>query len=300
MSYNFNLFKMKNRIALVVIAAVLFAACNDNKTEKQTSTETTTATVDPKEWKFGAALWTFHTFNFPESLDKVDSAGLKYIEPNTFHKAGPDLKDSVIGQLSPAGIEKLKSMIAAKGLTCESIYIVGDSTVNSWKKQFDIAKQLGVQFVTTEPPLTMWNSIDSLAGAYGIKVAIHEHWRGVSHYWDTDTTLMAIKDHPNFYVCADLGHWPKSGVNPLDAVKKLSGHIIGIHLKDIAAYNDPKLRDVPVGTGVVDFPAIFAELKKQGFNGHIYIERDAEDQPSNLPSVIQTVKYYNEQIGKLK
>ena len=73
-----------------------------------------------------------------------------------------------------------------------------------------------------------------------------------------------------------------------------------MHLKDIAAYNNPALLDVPVGTGVVDFPAIFAELKKQNFKGHIYIERDAEDLPSNLSSVIQTVQYYNEQLGKLK
>ena len=293
-----QLFK-RHPFVLFLCIAMFIAACNDEaKTNKDTDTA---VSVDPaKDWKFGAALWTFHTVNFPESLNKVDSAGLKYIEPNTFHRAGPDLKDSMILQLSPAGIEKLRSMIAAKGLTCESIYIVGDSTIDSWKKQFDIARQLGVEFVTTEPPLNMWNSIDSLAGAYGIKVAIHEHWKGVSHYWDTDTTLLAIKGRPNFYVCADLGHWPKSGVNPLDAVKKLSGHIIGIHLKDIAAYNDPLLRDVPVGTGVVDFPAIFEELKKQGFKGHIYIERDAEEQPSNLLSVIQTVKYYNEQISKLK
>lgn len=288
---------MKIGITLAICIAVTLVACNDSKTpESNSSAQSTAAVVDPKDWKFGVALWTFHTVNFPESLDKVDSAGLKYIEPNTFHSAGPGLKDSMILQLSPAGIAKLKSMIANKGLICESIYIVGDSTVKSWKKQFDIAKQLGVQFVTTEPPLKMWDSIDSLAGAYGIKVAIHEHWKGVSHYWNPDTTLMAINGHRNFYVCADLGHWPKSGINPLDAVKKLSGHIIGIHLKDIAKYNDPTLRDVPVGTGVVDFPAIFAELKKQGFKGNIYIERDAEDQPSNLPSVIQTVKYYNEQI----
>jgi L-ribulose-5-phosphate 3-epimerase len=294
-----QLFK-RNSFALLLCGGLFITACND---EAKTNSDENTAisAVDPaNDWKFGAALWTFHTVNFPESLNKVDSAGLKYIEPNTFHRAGPDLKDSMILQLSPAGIEKLKSMIAAKGLTCESIYIVGDSTIDSWKKQFDIARQLGVEFVTTEPPLNMWNSIDSLAGAYGIKVAIHEHWKGVSHYWDTDTTLLAIKGRPNFYVCADLGHWPKSGVNPLDAVKKLSGHIIGIHLKDIAAYNDPSLKDVPVGTGVVDFPAIFAELKKQGFKGHIYIERDAEDQPSNLPSVIKTAKYYNEQLNKLK
>lgn len=257
--------------------------------------------VNPaNDWKLGVALWTFHTFNFPESLEKVDSAGLTYIEPNTFHKAGPDLKDSLILQLSPAGIGKLKSMIAQKGLVCESIYIVGDSTLQSWKKQFDIAKQLGVRFVTTEPPLNMWDSIDSLAGAYGVKVAIHEHWKGMSHYWNPDTVLLAIKGHPNFGACADLGHWPKSGIDPVEGVKKLGGHIIGVHLKDIATFNDPTLKDVPVGTGAVNFPAVFEELKKQGFKGPIYIERDAEDQPSNLSSVIQTVKYYNEQVNKLK
>lgn len=292
---------LKSHSVVLLLCASLFMASCDDETKTTNESNTTGSATDPaKDWKFGVALWTFHTVNFPESLEKVDSAGLKYIEPNTFHKAGPDLKDSIISQLSPAGIAKLRSMIAAKGLTCESLYIVGDSTIRSWKKQFDIARQLGVEFVTTEPPLNMWDALDSLAGTYGIKIAIHEHWKGTSHYWDTDTTMMAINGHRNFYVCADLGHWPKSGVNPLDAVKKLSGHIIGIHLKDIAAYNDPSLKDVPVGTGVVDFPAIFQELKRQGFKGHIYIERDAEDQPGNLPSVIQTLKYYNEQIGKLK
>jgi len=293
---------MKITIVLLTCLSLAFTACNNNQSAPTSQADSvSTASVDPsKDWKFGVALWTFHTVSFPESLDKADSAGLKYIEPNTFHKAGSELKDSVISQLSPAGINKLKLLIAQKGLICESLYVVGDSTLKSWIRQFEIAKQFGVKYVTTEPPLNMWDSIDSLAGAYGLKVAIHEHWKGFSHYWNPDTTLMALKGHPNFGVCADLGHWPKSGIDPLDAVKKLSGHIIVIHLKDIAAYNDPSLKDVPVGTGVVKFPEIFAELKKQNFDGYIYIERDAEDQPSNLPSVMRTVKYYNEQIGKLK
>jgi len=294
---------MKKIQGLLLFAIGFLPACNNSSQTGDNSSDSTavTSTVDPaKDWKFGVALWTFHTVNFPQSLDKVDSAGLIYIEPNTFHSAGPELKDSMIGQLSAAGIDKLKTLIAQKGLKVESLYVVGDTTMASWKKQFDIAKEFGVQYVTTEPPLNMWDSIDSLAGAYGIKVAIHEHWKGFSHYWNPDTTLMALKNHPNFGVCADLGHWPKSGVNPLDAVKKLSGHIIGIHLKDIAAYNDPTLKDVPVGTGVVDFPAIFEELKKQNFDGHIYIERDSVEVAGNLPSVIQEVKYYHEQMSKLK
>jgi L-ribulose-5-phosphate 3-epimerase len=292
---------MKKSMILFAAIVLLLFACNNSTSVNKNNSSDTTATVNPtNDWKLGVALWTFHTVDFPHSLDKVDSIGLKYIEPNTFHKSGAELKDSAILQLSPAGIDKLKSMIAQKGLTCESIYIVGDSTIGSWKKQFDIAKQMGVRFVTTEPPLTMWDSIDSLAGTYGIKVAIHEHWRGFSHYWNPDTTLMALKGHPNFGVCADLGHWPKSGINPLDAVKKLHGHILAIHLKDIAGYNNPSLVDVPVGTGVVDFPAIFRELKSQGFNGPIYIERDAVEFPSNVPSVKQEIKYYNDQVGKLK
>jgi L-ribulose-5-phosphate 3-epimerase len=194
----------------------------------------------------------------------------------------------------------VKALVTRHNLTIESLYLAGGKTVDSWKKQFDKAKELGATFVTAEPPITMWDEIDSLAGIYGMKVAIHEHWKGASAYWDPDSVLAAIKNHPNFGACADLGHWPKSGVDPLEGIKKLEGHIIAIHLKDIAAFNNPNLKDVPVGTGVVDFPAVFAELKKQGFRGPIYIERDAEDLPSNLPSVIQTIRYYNELLSKLK
>lgn len=293
---------MKRTIVSLAGFLLFFTACNSGQsTDNNSADSKTTSSVDPaKDWKFGVALWTFHDVNFPQALDKVDSAGLTYIEPNTFQSAGPEFKDSIIGQLSMTSIDKLKAMIEQKGLKVESIYIVGDSTIGSWKKQFDIAKEFGVKFVTTEPPLSMWDSIDSLAGAYGIKVAIHDHWKGFSHYWNPDTTLMALKGHPNFGVCADLGHWPKSGIVPLDAVKKLSGHILAVHLKDIAAYNDPTLKDVVVGTGVVKFPEIFAELKKQNFNGYIYIERDSIEPHGNLTSVKQEEKYYNDQVSNLK
>jgi sugar phosphate isomerase/epimerase len=295
--------KTYSRLKLFVLALIAWSVvgCTDQqRAGEQGSDSSTVGSVDPKNWKFGIALWTFHDMNFAEALLRVDSAGIKFIEPNTFHQAGPELKDTLVGKLSPAGLEKLRAMIARRGLTCESVYVVGDSTLQSWAKQFEIAKTLGAKFVTTEPPVSMWDSIDSLAGAYGLKVAIHEHWKGVSQYWNPDTTLLALKNHPNFGVCADLGHFPKSGIDPLEAVKKFDGRIIAIHLKDIAAYNQPVLKDVRVGTGIVNFPAIFQELKRQKFNGHIYIERDSIESPNNLASVQATLKYYNEQIGKLK
>ena len=251
----------------------------------------------PKDWKLGVALYTFNRENFAGQLAKADSAGLKYVEGFTFSKSGPELKDSAMMSLSPAGIGKLKAILGKTDLKMESIYLVGGKTVDAWKKEFEIAKQFNVKYVTAEPPKDMWDSIDSLAGVYGVKLAIHNHWKGTSAYWHPDSTLAALKGHPNFGVCADLGHMPKSGINPVDALKKLQGHIIAIHLKDIAAYDDPKLVDVVVGTGVVDFPAVFKELERQKFNGHIIIERDRQEKPSNLQSVIQTVKYYKTTLG---
>jgi sugar phosphate isomerase/epimerase len=283
---------------LAIAVAICVAACDSNKPGKN---EIPASSDDvTSEWKLGVALWTFHTVDFPESLKMVDSVGVEYIEPNTFHKAGKELNDTLLGELSPYGIDKLKQLVKQHNLKVGSIYLGGGKTINDWKKNFDIAKQFDVKYVTAEPPVDMWDSIDSLAGVYGIKVAIHEHWKGVSAYWHPDSVLAAIKGHQNFGACADLGHWPKSGIDPVEGIKKLAGHIFTIHLKDIAEANNPKLEDVPVGTGIVDFPKVFEELKKQKFNGFIYIERDAQDAPSNVKSVIQTVKYYKEQVAKIK
>jgi len=271
--------------------AAVFASCGSNKTASNPEEEP----ADPSgNLTLGVALWTFHNVDFPESLKMADSAGLKLVEANTFHKAGKELNDSLLGQLSPAGIEKLKGYAQQLGITVGSLYLGGGKTIDDWKSDFEKAKQLGVRFVTAEPPIDMWDSIDSLAGTYGMKVAIHEHWKGVSAYWHPDSVLAAIKGHKNFGACPDLGHYPKSGVNSLDAVKKLEGHIIAVHLKDIAAMNDPNLVDVRVGTGIVQFPEIFQELKRQKFDGYIYIERDSIENPSNVASVTETVKYFNE------
>src|SRR5687767_4526297 len=130
----------------LLFALILFLnACSDEKPAADQEPDPGVAgKVSPAEdWKFGIALWTFHDVNFPESLNRIDSSGLKYIEPNTFHPSGPALKDTLVGRLSASGLDKLKSMIAEKGLVCESVYVVGDSTIQSWAKQFDVAKKLG-------------------------------------------------------------------------------------------------------------------------------------------------------------
>ena len=140
--------------------------------------------------------------------------------------------------------------------------------------------------------------VDSLAGAYNIKVAIHDHPKP-NVYWSPDSVLAATQNHPNIGSCADIGHWARNGVNPVDALKKLEGHIIGVHLKDIVKFDDTEAADTVVSKGVIDLPAVFAELKRQNFNGMLSIEHESNWYHS-LPDVIATKNYYDEQIANLK
>jgi len=243
-------------------------------------------------WKLGLALYSYNASSLPEELEFAKKPGVKFIEGFSFGQAGAELKDSIIMNLSPAGLLKIKELIKHSGLQMESMYVTGGNNIDEWKRDFEIAKALDLKFVTGEPTRNLLNSVDSLAGVYGIKVALHNHWKGASEYWHPDTTLAALKGHANFGVCADIRHYPKSGIVPEEALKKFAGHLMALHLADIAEYNNPQLRDAPVGTGVVNFSKIFEELKRQNFRGTINIERDQQDLPNNLISVQQMVSYY--------
>lgn len=290
--------KMKRKYQILLLAVVLLSVGFSGnfsltlRAQSNAQAPKNKPAAKKVDWKLGVALYTFSTASFSEQLAYADSASLKYVEGFVFAKAGKELQDSALFRLSPSGLQHLKKQIADKGLKMESIYIIGGKTVADWKRDFDIAKAFGIKYVTAEPPRNLWNSVDSLAGVYGVKVALHNHWKGNSIYWHPDSLLAALEGHPNFAACPDLGHYPKSGINPILALKKLQGKIIGIHLKDIAEYNNNKIQDVPVGTGVIDFPAVFDELKSQKYKGYIMIERDTKEKPSNLSSVKQTVDFY--------
>lgn len=274
--------------------ALLFLtiSCNNGNTAASESSDTSNVSAD---WHLGVQLWTFHMFDFVTALAKADSAGIKYIEAYPGQKLGGDFKDSTfdIG-LSPEGQAKVKEMLQSKGMSLVAFGVVGPDTREKWEQTFAFAKSMGIQYLTAEPLVEHWDLVDSLAGVYGIKVGIHDHPRP-SHYWHPDSVLAAVKNHPNLGSCADIGHWGRNGLDPVECLKKLEGHIIGLHFKDISEMNKVDAGDKIVGTGALDIPGILAELKRQGFKGQFSIERE-DNWENNVPDVRQTVKYFEEQL----
>jgi len=266
---------------------------NDNTTKKDSATVNVT-----KDWKIGVQMWTFHEAGpFVMGLDKADSAGLKYIEAFPGQPLGGDMKDTFGIRMSAASRAELKKLLQSKGIQIVAMGVIRPNTIAEWKEYFLLAKEFGLSYITAEPIKSQWDGVDSLAGVYGINVAIHDHPRP-NEYWHPDSVLAAAKGHPHIGSCADLGHWVRNGLDPVECLKKLEGHVFGVHLKDVDSVGNTAAKDEVVGTGVIKFTPIFQELKRQGFKGMFSIERE-DNWLNNVPDVITTIKFYNDQVSKL-
>ncbi|MCE6989619.1 sugar phosphate isomerase/epimerase [Dyadobacter sp. CY323] len=243
----------------------------------------------PGKMKTGVALYSFNRFSFSESLEKADSAGAEYVEGFFFHKLGEGFNGHAIPALSDPEISKMKGMLDQKGLKMKSLYAGNGKNRQEWVQYFDFAKKMGIEFFTCEPEKKDWDLLDSLAGAYKMKIAIHEHAKGSSYYWHPDSVVAAMKGHPNFGACADLGHWSRSGLDPVKCLQTLKGKIIAVHVKDLDASGNLKANDVVVGTGVLKYPDIIKELNRQNFSGIAYIEREG-NWTNNTGDVKQALK----------
>lgn len=293
------------KIALAFVSCICIITllqCNTSTSKTDTGTDSTATQTDAANvtanWKIGVQMWTFRVFSFAEALDKVDSAGVKNIEAFWGQPLGAGMKDSFGITMSPESRAKIKQLLQTKGISIVAMGVISPGTKEEWQKAFDLGKEFGLSYITAEPHKDHWNMVDSMAGSYGIKVAIHDHPKP-NAYWSPDSVLAAINGHPNIGSCADVGHWARNGLNPVDCLKKLEGHVYGVHLKDIIKFNDTEAADTLVGKGVIDFPSIFEELKRQNFKGMLSIEHES-NWYHGLPDVIATVQFYNEQVAKLK
>jgi len=284
--------------ALFALAACGGSQQNDNTKDSTTTTkDTTTAASVTKDWKIGVQLWTFHYVPFVQALEKADSAGIKNLEAFPGQFLGGGMKDTFGIHMSADSKAKIKQLLGSKGMQIVAMGVIHPKTLAEWKQFFDLAKEFGLSYITAEPSKDQWNGVDSLAGVYGIKVAIHDHPRP-NAYWHPDSVLAAVQGHPNIGSCADIGHWTRNGLDPVECLKKLEGHIFGVHLKDVDSAGNTKAKDKVVGTGVIKFEPIFQELKRQHFKGMFSIERE-DNWYNNVPDVIATIKFYNEQVSKL-
>jgi sugar phosphate isomerase/epimerase len=264
-----TIFIETKKLALAICLLIAIGGC---ETSKQAGKALFADHPEAKlGWKLGAQAYTFNRFTFAEAVTKIDSCNLRYVEAFPGQRIGGGIEGSMGPDMNEAARKAVLELLKAKNVEVIAFGVTDAKDEAGWIKLFDFCKAMGIQTITSEPKETDIPLLSRLADQYKINVAIHNH-PNPSYYWNPDVVLNAIKGQSNRVgACADIGHWTRSGLDPVECLKRLEGHVLHSHMKDLHE-KGKNGHDVHWGEGVSDIAGVIAELKRQNFKGGISAE----------------------------
>ncbi len=237
-------------------------------------------TMSKLGWKVAIQCWTYNQQTFFEALDSIQSLGVHYVEMLSYQTVSKDIPQKSGPDMDQACLDKVKAKLKETGITAIAIWVDPfPKDEVKLRKLLSWAKELGIETITTEPDPDNKEAMEltaRLCKEYKINIAVHNHPKKSNNdsykFWDPDFALNMVKPYsPQIGMCTDVGHWYRSGLNPLDCLKKVDGFINSVHFKDL---NLDK-QDVPLGTGILNASELLAELKRQKFKGVLTLEYES-------------------------
>ncbi|WP_299580023.1 sugar phosphate isomerase/epimerase family protein [uncultured Sunxiuqinia sp.] len=270
----------------VLLLLVLTAACKPSTQQGK---------LEKAGWEMGVQSYTFHKFTFKEAVDKVNQLGLGAIEVYFGQPLGEGMEGSMDFRMDKKTQHQVLEYARSKEVKIVACGVVICKDEAEWKQLFEFANQMGIKLITSEPEYKHLKYVDELANQFGIDVAIHNHPKP-SNYWNPDLFLEAVDGLSNrIGACADVGHWKRMGVDPVEGLKKYEGRLKALHFKDIKekVEGEAEQHDVIWGTGILDMNGMLVELKKQGFEGLFSIEYE-HNWENSVPDIQENISYFNE------
>jgi len=247
-----------------------------------------------REIPLSVQCWTFRKFTFFESLEKIEALGIKFVEAFPGQRLGGENEEAIFHHDMDAGsILKVKAELKDHGLQLVAYGVVRfENTESEIRKVFSFARKMGIGVVVTEPDYDDFSLIEKMAKEYHLRIAIHNH-PDPTKYARPQTVLDHVGSlDKRLGACCDTGHWMRTGINPVAALKMLEGRILHLHLKDLNEFNDKDAWDVPFGSGKANIKAILAELTRQGYRGYLSVEHENPAEAMNpSPSIQKGCEY---------
>lgn len=222
--------------------------------------------------KLGIQMYSLRGYKINEALQHAADLGFEQVE---FYG------DMLPINSTPEQIAAVKKRVADLGMSISAHGVNGfggDAAAN--RKTFEFAKALGVPTISADPTPEAFDSLDDLVKEFDIRIAIHNHGPGARYNRVVDV-LKAIEGHDErIGACADLGHYIRSGQQPVDVIRALKGRLYGVHLKDFAEMKEHS-KGVVLGKGHLDVEGVFFAMQNVGFPANGALSLEYEENPSN-------------------
>lgn len=283
-------------VGLVMIAVAVGTARSSVPTYTSSSNRAELQYSDVRIAKFPIAVqcWTYRAFTFFETIDKVKALGISNLQPYPGQRLSKETGDLRFDHnLDDEQMRMVRQKLRDAGITLIAYGVVNfENDEESARKVFDFARRMRIRTIVTEPDTEDFSLLETLVREYGIPIAVHNH-PSPSTYARPETVLERVEGRdPRLGSCADIGHWMRSGVNPVEALRMLKGRIIDVHLKDLDTFGQKRALDVPYGSGLANVHDILAELTLQDYQGYLTIEYEHPDEVENPePAILKGLEY---------
>lgn len=246
-------------------------------------------------WRLGVEAYTFHKFTFFETIEKTARLGLPYVGGLSFQKVSQDIPKNFEPSLSDDELRQIRLKLESAGLRLLTYYIHDiPNDPAACRRIFEFGRKMGIETFMTEPKPEALDLIEKFADEYGINVALHNHDAKASPvYWNPEGVLRVCQGRsPRIGACGDLGYWVRSGVDPIQAVRKLKQRLITVQVHDLDA-RDANGADVPWGSGQSRLEDFFRELRRHRIRPTMIGLEYSRDWFESLPKVAQCIEFFN-------
>jgi hypothetical protein len=94
-----------------------------------------------------------------------------------------------------------------------------------------------------------------------------------------------------------VGHWQRSGINPVDGVRLLGRRLLTLHVKDLNELG-PQGHDVPWGTGVGNMAGLLAEVRRLGITPTLFAIEYEHNWDNNSPEMRQCAEFFKNTVTR--
>lgn len=266
------------------------------------------------------------SLSWKDKLNSVQALGFDYIEICI------DEEDSRLNRLycSDPEIEQMRRDCYETGIPVRTMCLSGhrrfpfgshdpatrDKAHEIMRLAIHFAAKMGIRVIqlagydvyyetSTEESLRLF--LDGMKTA--VKMAAREQVMLALEIMDTPlycsiTKYLALKEQLNspwFTVYPDTGNLTAWGNDVADELQKGIGDIVSVHLKDTLAVTNSypgQFKNVPFGSGCVDFAFCFQTLQKLGYRGPFLIEMWYDPSIDNQNQIISAKAFLESQYAK--
>jgi sugar phosphate isomerase/epimerase len=231
----------------------------------------------------------------PGTLDQVKAFGIKYVETAGTYGVAP---------------EKFREMLDARGLKATSGHFPYEKCRDNPEDIAKEAKILGVEYVgcawiphkdpfdekTCREAAAVFNHAGEVLAKHGLKFFYHTHGYEFLPYGNgTLFDLLMAETKPEYVRFQMDVYWVVNpGQDPVKLFEKYGKRFELMHVKDMKQGTPQSFtghsevtNNVVLGTGVIDYKAVFKAAKKAGVKWY-FIE---DESPSVITQLPQTLRY---------